>query len=310
VRQINEGFAALDLGARRPFARSLPALVRHFPDMRPQRKNGKKGFGSVNKEPFRMIRSRKNGLSFFQFDKMTAYPQLRHGIFTRQNGCSLPPFNSLNTSFGVGDDPECVTRNRLAIQSSLDARRMMFARQVHGIGVLVVSNENDAQALQGMDRPPTVDALVTNLRQRFLTVQVADCQPVLLYDTNRQVVANVHAGWRGSIGDIIGRTVRKIRDTFRSDPGDIVAGIGPSLGPCCAEFRNYRREIPRHFWAYKNDDHHFDFWAISRDQLVTAGIRAENIHLSGICTRCNPELFFSYRRAGTTGRFAAVIGLH
>jgi YfiH family protein len=256
-----------------------------------------------------MIRSRRNGLSFFQFDKMTLYPQLRHGVFTRQNGCSHPPFNSLNTSFGVGDDPERVKRNRLAIQSSLNARRLIFARQVHGIGVLVISNENDKRVLEGANCPPTVDAMVTNLKQRFLTVQVADCQPLLLYDTNRQVIANVHAGWRGSIRNIVGRTVQAMRDTFRTDPGDIVAGIGPSLGRCCAEFRNFRREIPRQFWPYKNDDHHFDFWAISRNQLVAAGIRAENIHLSGICTRCNPELFFSYRGEGVTGRFAAVIGL-
>ncbi len=263
----------------------------------------------MSKEPFRMSRSRNNGLPFFQFEEMTAHPQLRHGVFTRQNGCSRPPFQSLNTSFGVGDDPAHVRRNRLTIQSSLDAGRMVFARQVHGVDVLVLSNEKQEQALERADVPPTVDALVTNLRQRFLVVQVADCQPVLLYDSHRGVVANVHAGWRGSIANIIGRTVQAMQDAFRSDPGDIAAGIGPSLGRCCAEFRNYRREIPRRFWSYKDDDHHFDFWAISRDQLLAAGVRPENIHFSGMCTRCNPELFFSYRGEGITGRFAAVIGL-
>lgn len=263
----------------------------------------------MSQELFGMTRSRNNGLSFFQFDKMTAHPQLRHAVFTRQNGCSLPPFNSLNTSFGVGDDSAHVKRNRLAIQSSLNARRMVFARQVHGVDILVVSAENDDRQLQGADRPPKVDALVTNLRQRFLTVQVADCQPVLLYDPHHEVVANIHAGWRGSIRNIIGRTIQSMQNAFRSDPGDIIAGIGPSLGRCCAEFTNFRREIPRRFWAYKNSDHHFDFWAISRDQLATAGVRPENILLGGICTRCHPELFFSYRGEGITGRFAAVIGL-
>ena len=256
-----------------------------------------------------MIRSQANGLCFFQFDQMLAHPELRHGVFTRQNGCSEPPFGSLNTSYGVGDNPEHVKHNRLAIQSSLSARQMVFARQVHGVDVLVISDEQEDRKLQQADRPPTVDALVTNLRQRFLTVQVADCQPVLLYDTRRKVVANVHAGWRGSIRNITGRTVQTMQNLLHCDPADIIAGIGPSLGPCCAEFRNYRREIPHRFWSYKDGDHHFDFWAISRDQLVAAGVLSENIHLSGICTRCNPALFFSYRGEGITGRFAAVIGL-
>ena len=263
----------------------------------------------MQQESFRMIRSQTNGLPFFQFDHMSAHPELRHGVFTRRDGCSVPPFKSLNTSFGVGDDPQHVKRNRLAIQSSLNARQMVFARQVHGVAVLVISNEQDQQQLQRAVSPPTVDALVTNLKQWFLTVQVADCQPVLLYDTRRRIVGNVHAGWRGSIHNIIGRTVKAMQDAFHSEPADIIAGIGPSLGRCCAEFRNYRREIPHQLWSYKDEDHHFDFWAISFDQLVAAGVRSENIHLSGICTRCNPELFFSYRGEGVTGRFAAVIGL-
>ena len=256
-----------------------------------------------------MTQSRINGLSFFQFDSLLTHSELGHGVFTRRNGYSSPPFKSLNTSFGVGDDPAHVQRNRTAIQSSLGAQQMVFARQVHGVDIRVIASEADAMTLKNATAPPRVDAMVTNLRHRYLTVQVADCQPVLLYDTHRRVIANVHAGWRGSIRNIIGRTVRTMQDTFQSDPGDIVAGIGPSLGLCCAEFRHYRREIPSEYWRYKNDQHHFDFWAISRDQLVEAGVARENIHISGICTRCHPELFFSYRGEGLTGRFAAVIGL-
>ncbi len=256
-----------------------------------------------------MTQSRINGLSFYQFDSLLTHPELGHGVFTRRNGHSSPPFKSLNTSFGVGDDPAHVQRNRTAIQSSLGAQQMVFARQVHGVDIHVIASEADALTLENATAPPRVDAMVTNLHHRYLTVQVADCQPVLLYDTHRRVIANVHAGWRGSIRNIIGRTVRTMQDTFQSDPGDIVAGIGPSLGLCCAEFRHYRREIPSEYWRYKNDQHHFDFWAISRDQLVEAGVARENIHISGICTRCHPELFFSYRGEGLTGRFAAVIGL-
>jgi copper oxidase (laccase) domain-containing protein len=122
------------------------------------------------------------------------------------------------------------------------------------------------------------------------------------------VVANVHSGWRGSLKNIIGRTVN-IMGTLGVRPPDIIAGISPSLGPCCAEFMNYKQEIPKKFWVYKDGDDHFDFWSLSRDQLGNAGVLPENVCLSKMCTKCCTDLFYSYRGEKTTGRFAAVIGL-
>jgi copper oxidase (laccase) domain-containing protein len=129
------------------------------------------------------------------------------------------------------------------------------------------------------------------------------CDPI------RQVVANVHSGWRGSIINIIGRTVNAMEKHFGCDPAQIQAGIGPSLGPCCAEFVNYETEIPEKFWHHKDAGHHFDFWSISQDQLMDAGVLKANIENCQICTKCHTDLFFSYRGEGTTGRFASVIGL-
>lgn len=236
-------------------------------------------------------------------------PEIRHAVFTRKDGYSRKPYESLNTSFGVGDDAENVRRNRLAIQQGLDADTLVFARQVHGNDILVVTREDDFKLLIESGTPPVVDALVTNVRNYFLVVQVADCQPIFLYDTARQVTANIHSGWRGSVSNLIGRTIRAMQAEFGTAAADLVAGVGPSLGPCCAEFINYRREIPQDLWSYKSADHHFDFWAISREQLATAGVPQQNIFLSNICTRCNTDQFFSYRGEKITGRFAAVIGL-
>ncbi|HUT43902.1 MAG TPA: laccase domain-containing protein, partial [Desulfobacterales bacterium] len=123
------------------------------------------------------------------------------------------------------------------------------------------------------------------------------------------VVANVHSGWRGSINNIIGCTLKVMENSFGCRSRDVVAGIGPSLGPCCAEFVNYKKEIPEAFWKYKNDTNHFDFWSISRDQLCEAGVLFENVDLSRMCTKCDSNRFFSFRGEGTTGRFAALIGL-
>jgi YfiH family protein len=243
----------------------------------------------------------KNGGCFYQFPNLAKFAAINHGIFTRHSGCSRGAFKSLNVADGIGDDAKNVQENRRIISRCIQGRQLVFADQVHGDHVLVVE-KNPAAALVG-------DAMVTGFRQQFLTIQVADCQAVMMYDPDRQVVANIHAGWRGSIKNIIGSTLRQMENRFGCRPHHVVAGIGPSLGPCCAEFVNYIREIPEEFWKYKDARHHFDFWAVSRDQLLEAGVPEENINTAGICTKCNQDTFFSYRGQGSTGRFAAVIGL-
>ena len=141
-------------------------------------------------------------------------------------------------------------------------------------------------------------------------IQVADCQPVLLFDPNQKVIAAVHSGWRGSLQNIIGKTIISMVHHFHCSPEKIIAGIGPSLGPCCSEFVHYRKEIPGAFWKYKKNETHFDFWELSRDQMRETGVKTSNIHISGLCTKCRNDLFFSYRRQKITGRFAGVIGLN
>ena len=127
-----------------------------------------------------------------------------------------------------------------------------------------------------------------------------------------QAVAAAHCGWRGSVLNIIATTVAALCTTFAVRPDSLRAVISPSLGPCCAEFIHYRTELPEWMHAYQVRPNHFDFWAISRRQLVEAGLRPEHIDTAGLCTRCRRE-FFSYRRAaktgGVTGRNGSIIGL-
>jgi YfiH family protein len=152
------------------------------------------------------------------------------------------------------------------------------------------------------------DAVVCDRPGIFTVIQVADCQAILLVDPRRRVVANIHSGWRGSIANIIAATIATLKRRWGICPADLLAGIGPSLGPCCGEFRHFRRELPPEVWPYGNASNFFDFWALSRDQLVSAGVPTGQIHQSRICTRCNTGLFYSYRANHETGRFAAVIG--
>lgn len=257
-----------------------------------------------------LIPVNRNGASFFQFENLNRYPAIRHGVFTRRFGHSTGAFQSLNVSFALGDGPDNVRANRRLICRALGAEDLVFAEQVHGDDVIVVNSQNSGPEMGTAAGIVAGDALVTDVSGKFLVIQLADCQSILLYDPIRQVVANVHCGWRGSIRNILGRTVRVMNKCFRCNSTDIVAGIGPSLGPCCAEFVNYRNEIPEAFWRYKSADDHLDFWALSRDQLVGAGVLRNHIEAAGICTKCNTGTFFSYRGEGRTGRFASVIGLN
>lgn len=247
-----------------------------------------------------------NGLVWYRFEHLAAFPQLQHGLTTRRGGDSRPPFDTLNLSVSVGDVPARVTANRRRVQKRFPGTRAVFLRQVHGCHVAVL----DGADMPGNGRlPGEADAVVSRRPGHVLTILVADCQAVMLFDPVREVIANIHAGWRGSVANIIGRTVAVMVRRFGCRPEDIRAGVGPSLGPCCAEFIHYRREIPETLWSYRVARHHFDFWALSRDQLRAAGLRSGHIAIGGICTRCRSDLFFSYRAANRTGRMGACIAL-
>lgn len=253
-----------------------------------------------------MVPFHAGGLTLLQFPHMAALSGLQHAVTTRGGGVSRPPHHSLNLSRAGVDEPGMVDENRRRLQRAMAPGRLVFLRQVHGAAVLPLDKLPEIE-----DWPVggTADAFITDRPGRLLTILVADCQAVLLYDPRRRVVANVHSGWRGSIANVIGATVDAMQRHFDCLPGDILAGVGPSLGPCCAEFKNYRHEIPPALWPYRVGGHHFDFWALSRDQLTAAGLPSDAIRFAQICTRCHPEVFFSYRAGHKTGRCAAVIGI-
>jgi len=237
----------------------------------------------------------------FYFDALSCGERLTHGVFHRHGGVSPSPWDALNVGLAVGDDAARVAENRQRIKQALGLSALVGARQVHGDRVAVVENDPGAD-IDG------VDALVTDVPGIGLMIQQADCQAVLLFDPVRSAVGIAHSGWRGSVANIIHKTVAAMGEAFGSEPRDMYAAVSPSLGPCCGEFVNHRQELPDAFRAFQVQENHFDFWAISRWQLEAAGIRSERISVAGICTVCDPR-FFSYRRDKITGRNASVIGL-
>ena len=183
------------------------------------------------------------------FNILAAVPRLFHGVFDRHGGVSLAPYASLNASWTIGDQESAVRQNLERIKSALGVAELVAAPQVHGDTVLVI----DEETLPPLDPHLPVrltleaDALVTRLDGIGLMIKVADCQAVFLVDPVRQVVANVHCGWRGSVQGILGKVVRLLHERFQSRPADLLAAVSPSLGPCCAEFRNYPQELPEAF---------------------------------------------------------------
>lgn len=254
-----------------------------------------------------MIREEKDSLAFYRF-KVLDDPGAVHGVFTRKGGVSSGPYESLNCGAKVGDAPEKVAKNRLKVCETLDARRLAVINQVHGDRVVVLDKET-AESDRVWLTSEKADAIVTRIPGLFLAIKIADCQSIIFHDPVKKVVAAAHSGWKGSIADIAGKTVSAMRKAFGCDPANIRAGVGPSLCPSCAEFINYQTEIPPFLWTYMVGKNHFDFWAMSRDQLQSAGLCEKNITVAGLCTRCGKPEFFSFRRDKITGRCIAAIGL-
>lgn len=245
----------------------------------------------------------ENGLYYLVFPGLKSFP-LRHAIFTRLGGCSEGPYRSLNVSHDVGDMVSCVEKNLQKIKAFLEADHLVWAKQAHGKGVLVIKDKKQlSRGYIGFD------ALVTNQPRVALLVKLADCQAIFLYDSFRKVIANIHCGWRGNILDIIGISIKTMIREFGTSPSDLWATISPSLGPCCSEFKDYQKQLPRSFWPYQIRPNYFNFWEISINQLINAGIPYSQIVLAKICSACLPLFFFSYRRDKRTGRFGAVIML-
>ncbi len=265
-----------------------------------------------------MRKTKIKQLPVYQFHLLERFSDsLGHAVLGREGGVSKKPFDSLNVRFGIGDKLLNVKKNRALICKNLEveARNLISAEQTHSKNVQIVDEDFLRDKMPG--ECYGVDAFVSNVPGAALMIQVADCQAQLLYDPKRQVVAAVHAGWKGLALDISGEAIKVMRKMFGSDPADILVGIAPSLGPCCAFFSDPEKELPPEFHKFIDDEKRVDLWSFSLEQLHEAGIAPGHIELARICTQCNngPDIegrgrFFSFRgEKGITGRFGILVFL-
>ena len=209
-------------------------------------------------------------------------------FFTRHGGVSKEPYDSLNVSSKVGDDPAAVEKNRSLIREAMDGRPSAWSRQVHADGVVRVS----AAGFAG-----EADSLVSEETGFSLVVAVADCVPVAL--VGGREVGMVHSGWRGTLSGVAGKTARQM--------GPVRAYIGPCIRGCCYEVSGELAvEFAREYGPGVISGRHLSLPAAIRVDLERAGV--EEIHDLGLCTCCRPDLFYSHRKqVPLTGRNLAAV---
>lgn len=251
------------------------------------------------------------GIGFYE---VSAWRGARGLFTTRKGGESVPPYDSLNLGGGGavgGDDAGAVERNRsrLAGALGLDGRGVRTVSQVHGSEVHVLRDPEAPRPVRGFD------AIVTDIPGSAVGVLTADCVPILLFDPVGRAVGAVHAGWAGTVQSIAARAVEAMASEYGTRAQDILAAVGPSIGPCCYEvdervmgplggsFEDWEDlSVPARPGRWR-----LDLWKTNRRTLERAGVAPDNIAVMALCTACNPDKFYSHRGSGgKTGRMMAV----
>lgn len=224
-----------------------------------------------------MLRKKSGRIEWLEFELLAEFPRLFHGVF-------LCPLNIADRN------------NHKKIQKIASFKTLVRGKQCHGrhIEEAPLSQEE-------------CDGMMTDQKELGLAIMHADCQAAIFYDPIEEVVAVVHSGWRGSVQNIYGNAIQKLYKRYGSKPENLLVCISPSLGPCCGEFIHYRQELPQSFWAFQHKPGYFDFWEISKSQLIEGGVLPHHIQIASLCTVCNPDDFYSYRRDKLAGRNATIV---
>jgi YfiH family protein len=282
---------------------------------------------------------RANGTCTLEALQLTRLPWLVHGFSTRVDTLRAKSGADFNLGFTESDSRATVAARRIRFSAALSAAKwpLVAARQFHSDAIYTLADSRLPT------EPPRADALITTARGVLLAVQTADCVPILLVDTRHRAIAAVHAGWRGTLARIVQKTLGKMLMSFGTRPADIIAAMGPSIGPCCYEVGS---EVAQAFagqfdvakewfdgpfdrlssgeepnplpWLNMMPPGHqpppprvqLDLRAANRWQLLDAGVPQNRIVVSPLCTACRTDLLFSYRREGAaTGRLMSAVGI-
>ena len=288
----------------------------------------------------------KAGVTYLSYPLLEHTNCVRHVFSTRLGGVSEGMYASMNLSFSRGDDPNAVRENfrRMAEVLDIFPEQYVFSAQTHTTNVREVTKEDtrnrflfpqaggDENTLPGKGCQSQaciekfgggytdVDGLVTNEPELCLATFYADCVPLFFVDPVQKAIGLSHSGWRGTVGKIGKITVEKMTRLYGTDPKDVVAAVGPSICQDCYEvsedvIEQFRKNYDEKYWerlfyAKENGKYQLDLWEANRIVLREAGIPAEQIAVTNICTCCNSELLFSHRASqGKRGNLGAFLVL-
>lgn len=249
---------------------------------------------------------------YFKSSLLESTGAVSHGFTTKLGGASCGKVEGLNLGFRVGDNSAAVRENYKTVARDLEMpyKAIVASRQTHSTNIRVVTADDMGKGVSRESDIFDTDALITNCAQIPLVVFYADCVPILMFDTKKRAAAAIHSGWRGTADKIAEKTVRALAENFGSQPEDILAAVGPSIGPCCFECGAEVAELFPDDIVSKNENGKFkvNLWQNIVRMFTDCGLRRENIEVFEQCTMCKSDIFYSYRKhKEKTGRMGAFI---
>ena len=266
----------------------------------------------MNKYSNDIIEHVKSGdLEYLQFKILNRY-NVKHCITLRRGGVSKGEYESLNFRTLGNDDISNVFKNLEIIKKEIGIENVCKGKQDHTDKVIIIDNKNKDEFLFENLNTQNVDGYVVKDKNIATLVTTADCNPIIIYDTKKNVVANVHAGWKGVINKIYIKAINIMKENFSSNPKDLIVCIGPSIRKCCftSKEETFKEKFTKLFdysdrylsYEEDNETFHIDLIEILKTELKKSNIQDDNIYVADICTRCNTNDFFSYRAAVQNGK--------
>jgi len=259
------------------------------------------------------------GPKILQFKNLKKYENvLTHCFTTRLGGVSKDECFSLNLGFNRNDKPENVFKNYKLVADcmNIDIESFVFSNQVHDNKIKYIDYSDRGKGLTRESDIKGYDALITDQKGITLVTFYADCVPVFFYDPEKEIIALSHSGWRGTVKEIAAEVINEMVTKFNCKVEEIIVSIGPSIGKCCFEvgeevYEEFIKTLP---WSIQhcctgaeNGKWNIDLKAVIKNTLINCGVVSKNISVTGICTKCNKDVFFSHR--GDNGRTGSMIAL-
>lgn len=248
--------------------------------------------------------------NLLQFEQLSRINEVTHFSTTRVGGVSNGSYSSFNMGNFSDDSPLNIYENRklLAHMFYMNMSDFIIPHQTHGTRVLKIDDEFlNLDHTTSIEIMYGVDSVITNIKDKFLCVNTADCVPIIIFDRKGEAIAAIHAGWKGTSGRIVEKTISAMQNAYNSSPQDMVVGIGPSISQ-----QNYEvgEEVIKEMEAngidlsdddvctknYNSSKCHINLKEINRRKLINLGVSEKNIETTELCTYDNQELFFSARR--------------